>query len=1060
MAQQFKEKSPFDAIDQILHDSSKKPPSTLLTLANDLGLRVTSGFSSGGHNTGSMHYHGSKQDPGAIDVDNRNVTPQQLDSIRSQGYRVLDETTRPAGQAVWTGPHYHIDKKGGSGAQPKAQPVIASTPTPQSKPIDLGRPLGQVVSYNDQGQLVPNAEKPNAIEAAIPKFQEPVVSVPIAQAPVQPTKKLGKFETDPFANIDKLLSDSQPKAQQPVQQPQGAGFDLGKVLHDTADSVIGGIKTQYANSPINAKDPGDFLYKSLVSQNPMVQAGAGALSETANFANGITDLAGLGKPIPTGGLNDFTAQAPVFSTAGRALPYIVGEGAALKAGEKLAPGVVQAITSSPVGRTLAGAGVNAAEGYLVDPGEAGQQGRITNALGGLAIGGLAHGVGEVAGKFAKKAPIELAPEAPVKSELTQQLEQPLKPAELNPIESTANPQELTQSFKQRGGDLGQPSRNIDAQIVDAAGNPIESKQSGINKTPYQIALERTREPIDLGRPATVESASAPVGRAETPGGQFKPDLSPARQSADVLFGKQADIDAATQLRDDAINRLRTAENQLVNAAGVEDVAEAQRAIGSRINKLESKASTQALTPIEREDLAYNRALFDEVMNARKDALDAGPLVDEASAVTPRSSIETPEPVIPKEPVSRTVEPPFQQPKRPIDLAAPSAKNALPDEALSPKPQDVTPTLTDSQGRPLSRDLGAMEAPRETPRILDATGEPITRDLGQPVSRDLGAAEPVSAKNAQTEPTGKESLQVQPERNTAKTTTGKEVFTQGRDVADVQRLVEQVEKAKAGTQFINYEDAQKLLQDKQKAGLLDGESAQKQLDTLQMFIEAGRTGKTFNAMRREIQEGLGTISEQLGKESVKTRDDLNPFAVTVRQRKPSTEVGNLIKQLGSPDAALNKMREVASQFGITPTTKGKTIKAIATNIGKQIAEHPQGRHYFSDVYLNAHNFKTGGVRSAFDAPRGYPLRTFEQASIGQNPSIIPTGSVNQNAIAQQFQALKDISSSSMVSPELKQRVDRMLQKPYPSRKDITDVRKLLQDPKTLEQFCDIFGHGRS
>jgi hypothetical protein len=934
----------------------------------------------------------------------------------------------------------------------------AAQPNIPAQPFDLGRPFGHPFAYDENGILRKAPENQNTLAQDIQNNTDDLTkrlqSYTSTYKPKPQTEQPDMFKAlrDQLAEVDK------PKPQ-PKQQPaptQG-GFDLGKILQDTVGQVAGGFQTQFQNSPINAKDPGDFLYKSLVSQNPMVQAGAGALSETANFANGITDLAGLGKPIPTGGLNDFTAQAPVFSTFGRALPYIAGEGAALKAGEKLLPAATKAVMSSPVSRTLAGAGVNAAEGFLVDPGEAGMEGRVTNAALGGGLGALLHGTGEAIGsRLAKRQPVDLAPEKPATPELVQTL----KPGEINPIESTAQPQELTQAFKQRGGDLGQPTRNLDAQIVDTAGKPIQPTQSGVNKSPYQIALERNRAPIDLGSSTPrIEAASAPTGRLDAEGGKFQPDLSPARKSADVLFGKQSEIDTATQLRDEAIIRLQEAENQLANAAGVEDVAEAQRFIGNRINELESKASTQALTPIEREDLAANRALFDEVMNARKDVLAAEPLVDEASAVTPRSSIETPTVKDNLTVQPKSIESPAT-PKRPIrDLAAPGAKNALNQESpiLTPRALDETPTtsLLDSQGRPLSKDLNAqpkqpidLGATKEQPRILDSTGEPMA-------PRDLASPSPAKPTPPITEPQSPPVI----EGNTAKTTTGKEVFTQGRQAEDVQRLVQQFEQAKTGSQLVNYEDAQRLLLDKQKAGLLTPEQAQTQLDTLRMFVEAGQTGKTFNAARREIQEGLGTISEQLGKDAVKTRDDLNPFAITVRQRKPSTEVSNLVKQLGSPEAALDKMRSLASQFGITPTTKGRTIKAIATNIGKQIAESPKGRHYFSDVYLNAHNFKTGGVRSAFDAPRGYPLRTFEQASIGEHPSIIPTGAVNQNQISQQFQALKDISNSAMVSPELKTRVDKMLQKPYPSRKDIADVRKLLQDPKVLEQFCNIFGHGR-
>lgn len=1080
-----KQASPFSEIDKLFDDSPPAPAPSLLALARDMGLRVTSGYSAGGHNTGSRHYQGDKEHPGAIDIDHRNVAPETIQAIRSQGYRVLDERTRPKGQAVWGGPHYHIDLGSGKPAA-KSQPSKGKA-QPAQAPRQMGNaPPAYTLDAIDQqlsaGQDI--APSPAFLQNVQQLNQQATAQAqPVLPAPVNiSTPQAAKQDNNQWAAIDKLLNEK-PEAPRPQVKTAQGGFDLGKILQDTASQVAGGFQTQMANSPINAKDPGDFLYKSLVSQNPFVQAGAGALSETANFANGITDLAGFDKPIPTGGLNDFTAQAPAFSTVGRALPYIVGEGAVLKAGEKLLPGATKAVMSNPVSRTLAGAGVNAAEGYLVDPGDTGDEGRLLNAGLGAGLGGALHAGGEIAGLMGKKAPVELNPAydgQPKNDFITQgdrlrsaAINDATGPGKLNPVEATANPQELTQAFRERGADLGQPTRNIDAQIVGADGKPIQSQAGGINKTPYQIALERNREPIDLAGPTPqIETASAPTGRTNVEGGQFQPDLSPARQSADVLFSKQGDIEAATQLREEAITRLQNAENQLTSVAGVEDVAEAQRAIGSRINELESKASKQALTPIEREDLAANRAMFDEVMNARKDVLDAEPLVQEASAVTPRSSIETPtvkENLTVQEPVIARQEPtitnsysqpkPFEKPvspKQPIDLAAPSAKNALPQESpiLTPRSLDAEPTgqLIDTQGRPLAREMAgkanelvslSKAMPEETPRILDASGEPMApRDLAQPT--------PTKTPPLSAEPQSPPVI----EGNTAKTTTGKEVYTQGRQAEDVQRLVQQIENNKKGEQLANYADAQKLLLDKQKAGLLVQEDATRQLDTLNLFLESGKNNVTFDSVRRELKSGG----------EVKVRDDLNPFAITVGSRKPATEIRNLMQEYNDPSVVQAKMRELAAKFGITPTTKsyGKTpeirTKSNARQIAKQIAEHPQGRLYFQDVYLNAHNFRTGGARTAFEAPRSYPLRTFEQGAVGKTQSVIPTGSQNQNAIAQQFQALKDISSSQMVSPELKQRVDKMLQKPYPSRKDITDVRKLLQDPKVLEQFCNIFGHG--
>jgi len=76
--------------------------------------RITS-TTGGRHNVGSAHYSG-----GALDVGMARETPEQQEAIKAAlvqaGYRVRDERSRPAGQAVWTGPHLHVTRGGGAPA--------------------------------------------------------------------------------------------------------------------------------------------------------------------------------------------------------------------------------------------------------------------------------------------------------------------------------------------------------------------------------------------------------------------------------------------------------------------------------------------------------------------------------------------------------------------------------------------------------------------------------------------------------------------------------------------------------------------------------------------------------------------------------------------------------------------------------------------------------------------------------------------------------------------------------------------------------------------------------
>jgi hypothetical protein len=60
------------------------------------------------HNVGSRHFAGE-----AIDVRTAGKTNAQVAEfmafMRSQGYLVKDERVRPPGQAVWSGPHVHVE---------------------------------------------------------------------------------------------------------------------------------------------------------------------------------------------------------------------------------------------------------------------------------------------------------------------------------------------------------------------------------------------------------------------------------------------------------------------------------------------------------------------------------------------------------------------------------------------------------------------------------------------------------------------------------------------------------------------------------------------------------------------------------------------------------------------------------------------------------------------------------------------------------------------------------------------------------------------------------------
>lgn len=114
-------------------------------LAQEHGFTVTSTIGMGQHNTNSKHYIGK-----AADVRTRDKSPSEISSFiktaQSAGYRVVDERTRPPRQAVWSGPHLHVEVPGNTremyaqhaaaqASAPRVASATPSAPTPTVQPV-------------------------------------------------------------------------------------------------------------------------------------------------------------------------------------------------------------------------------------------------------------------------------------------------------------------------------------------------------------------------------------------------------------------------------------------------------------------------------------------------------------------------------------------------------------------------------------------------------------------------------------------------------------------------------------------------------------------------------------------------------------------------------------------------------------------------------------------------------------------------------------------------------------------------------------------------------------
>lgn len=190
----------------------------------------------------------------------------------------------------------------------------------------------------------------------------------IAMLPETPPKK-GLFD-----GVGQALGDAGRQVQE---------FGKG-VFVDAANAALTQARTE-AQTPAALRVPRFFADTTL-----------GAGLEGAKLINGIWDLQGVpdGIRIPTGGLQDYIDQnAPVAGFLGAMAPYALGEGAVLQ-GVKAIPKAARLVdlaTATAPRRVLSGAGVNAIEGGLVDPGEAGPQGRLANMALAGGLGALVHG---------------------------------------------------------------------------------------------------------------------------------------------------------------------------------------------------------------------------------------------------------------------------------------------------------------------------------------------------------------------------------------------------------------------------------------------------------------------------------------------------------------------------------------------------------------------------------------------------------------------------------------------------------------------------------------------
>jgi hypothetical protein len=1052
-----KQDNPWEAMDQGIALASKAQQSqTLLDFARSNSLRVTSGFSNGGHNSGSMHYRGSATDPGAIDIDHKGVDYNNLLALaKSRGLTVLDERTRPAGQAKWTGPHYHIQKPRQGQVAPQRKEMLKPAPKQQatptaaqpSRPMDLSLPITQDAA----GNIITRDSKPGVTAAEIDQYvkanQPQQVQLDVA-APVQGDKD------NPWAAMDAAIAQAQAPKPTPatpaeptnpsIMQGLGNVWNAGVDMLKAVPGQVGGALQQEYQSQ---------------QQSPVLNQQAQMLAALTGAASIPTDMLNIATQAPAAIGNAFQgrqAYKPMF-------PEVYGA--------RDIPGLKENIQAHPIADFLGG----------MAPVE------------GLAVAGVKALRGAKAGKAIDMLPP--APQsAPIRTEgdlvrrvaqaenaakardILAPLDEPSVPMEMGAgyqgpandfitrrkpdwIDQTSTPQqaqELSQGFQQRVYDA---QRNPNAQVIDPRNAAIpdelgpvktETTDGGLQIVTKAGRRETPGIQIDRGLPEArteYEALTQPNTINPTTGRGYDMLATPARDSAEAFKTARQDVKTAEQLHAEAVKDYQAKERAVYEATGMQggDIAEAQRTLGARINELEAKAQTGALAAEEGAELTAKRTTLDELLTSRKNALDAQQLLEETQKPTARADIETP-PERPLAQESAATEQPggltstrdlAMQRARQIDMLAPETA-----PAKAPKVEPSTSTmarrtsepidLLDAQGRP-------MRGPKETPQIDMLRPRP-TDPASLEIPRRFDAPDPKVTDPTPNPPEAGASLPpADGGGGIYKPPEGGEVYTHGRDIADIRQQLEGVK-----GQIATISDIERHLQT----------YAPDNVPAVRNLLKAGEGSEAAK---------FSYIAREAPGEPARVRDNFIPTHFTFETIKPATQRTFLRKKYGSDDAVISHLKqEIVAQGGSVNAsmlqTKGGGDIAQANQISRLITtlDGLTGGAYLKSPRV--HGINLGETTRSAAGDRGIRLDTITDSSL-TGRKVTPEelqGHAYDNQIAPALKALNDLAASPQASPVFKRAV-KQIQSGGISRQTVRELKAALNESDHVAaQFCNALG----
>jgi hypothetical protein len=1035
--------SDFEADDHaVLQQAAPTAPAplNLIALAGQNKLRVTSGYSKGGHNSGSMHYQGSPEDPGAIDIDPRGVTPEKVAQWKAQGYTVLDERSRPAGQAVWTGPHYHIQKSR-SGQVPQRSPqkreitgTTSATGPVKLGPVDLSMP----VSTDANGNIVFNQGSTQPKTVDLSKALKPVQKRQVADTGLD----LSDFELSPdeLAEVQSVAAryKPQPKPAPATAPPKNPGIieGVGNILN------AGGQMLQQI--------PGAFQKEMQSAQaNPVFNQQEMMAAALAGAASTPTDLLNLATQAPAAIGNAYLGRQqfkPLF-------PEVYGV--------RDIPGLKEITERHPVSDFIGGAAVPLDMGIgALKAGRAGKLAEIGERSGFVNHAGqeiIPGHTGPVHG-FVNRNGIEinprLTPQEAARVDVTPKPGQPTNikelstafeerqrpanpaqvidprkaeiPAELGPVKTETTPggvelvtkagQKETPHIEiERGLPEGRPQENT-PQVV-----PLREELRALRKNTDAATLTSKIRELEQGNLKAMESAQ--TGVPITLSG-FRANTGPMVPGRGKFYGIDLGIvkgygktfekhSAGKHLEVDRIEFknpvVALSQEELLRKIGKE--GDFNKLKGSSYNRnnyaLKDKYIADWAAKNGHDGVLYKNGEFAIIPAKEKSLLpDAPPTAQELPTPTGlRSSLDVATEranALEKMPDADIHQPRVSNPGKSTELPTPA------------KP-DMAPAILDASGKPVrgaTREIGNVlefpgkPKPADAPLELPRSFEPKTRELPTAASTESGFS-PFPDSGAAPE-TVNPAKPRDAELEAAARKQGQKLVS----VAEISQMMER--------RFPEHSQHFKNI------------------------LEAAKNNHTVMGDHVPIEEGGRTTNKR----------EFNPIDFAVKTISPKREVEILRKQHGQDFGAIrDALVQRLNKEGIRVNAADQQIdglgpKQAVARLNKLAAKLPdEARTY---PYVVDHNLGET-VRGGSHGFRR--LDRFTDTSLTGKTQALPAGA-EANMIAPAMKALNDLAESHS-SPVFKRAI-KQIQSGGISKQTVRELKAALGDEKLAAQFCSVLG----